>query len=182
VRTYAARYPDEVAGLVLVDSTGAHERSVSRPETGSYSLLKHVSSLMGSTARIGVGHFIANADFSDLSPRYRDDARRTAATGKEMAGFIDEFFVADRSEAEAAQLRTLGAKPLVVLTAELDNAPGWMTAQDKTVTLSTNSLHRVDPGSTHAAFVEDPDHAAAVVRAIDDVVSSVRSGEPLKGP
>jgi pimeloyl-ACP methyl ester carboxylesterase len=182
VRTYAARYPDEVAGLVLIDSTGAHERSVSRPEAGSYSLLKHASSLIGSTARLGIGHLIANADFSDLSPRYRDDARKTAATGKEMASFIDEFVVANRSEAEAAQLRTFGAKPLVVVTAELDNAPGWMTAQNKTVTLSTNSLHRVDPGSTHASFVEDPDHAAAVIRAVHDVVDSVRTGEPLKGP
>ena len=57
-----------------------------------------------------------------------------------------------------------------------------MAAQNKTVTLSTNSLHRVVSGATHASFVEDPDHAAAVTRAIHDVVLSARTGEPLKGP
>jgi hypothetical protein len=30
--------------------------------------------------------------------------------------------------------------------------------------------------------VDDPDHAAAVTRAIHDVVVSIRTGEPLKGP
>ncbi len=182
VRTYAAKYPDEVAGLVLVDSTASHHTPVSRPEAGSYNVLKHATSLIASTARLGVGHLIANADFSDLPPTYRDDARKTAATGKEMAGFLDEFVVANRSEAEAGSLRTLGAKPLIVLTAELENSKGWMADQNKSVKLSTNSLHRVVSGATHPSFVENPVHAAAVARAVHDVVASVRTGEPLKGP
>ena len=182
VRTYAANYPEEVAGLVLVDSTASHDTPASRPEAGSYSIVKHVSALAGSTSRLGVGRLIADTSFSELPPKYRDDARTTAATGKEMAGFLDEFAVANRSEAEAGSLRSLGAKPLVVLTAELENSKGWMADQNKTVKLSSNSLHRVVSGATHASLVEAPDHAAAVTRAIDDVVVSVRTGEPLKGP
>jgi pimeloyl-ACP methyl ester carboxylesterase len=175
-------YPDEVAGLVLVDSTASHNTPVSRPEAGSYSILKHVSSLVASTARLGAGHLIANADFSDLPPKYRDDARTTAATGKEMGGFLDEFGVANRSEAEAWNLRSLDAKPLIVLTAERGNSEGWMADQNETVKLSTNSLHRIVPGATHASFVENPAHVAAVTRAIHDVVISVRTGELVKGP
>jgi len=182
VRTYAAKYPDEVAGLVLIDSTASHDTPVSGPEAGSYSILKHLSALAGSTSRLGFGHLIANTSFSDLPPKYRDDARKTAATGKEMAGFLDEFGVANRSEAEAGTLRSLGGKPLVVLTAELENSQGWMADQNSTVKLSTNSLHRIVSGATHASFVEDPEHAAAVTRAIHDVVESVRAGESLKGP
>ncbi len=182
VRTYAAKYPEEVAGLVLVDSTAAHSTPVSPQKASSYSVLKHVSSLVATTSRLGVGHLIANSDFSELPPEYRDDVRKTAATGKEMGGFLDEFGVANRSEAEAGSLHSLDAKPLIVLTAELENSKGWMAAQNETVTLSTNSLHRVVSGATHASFVEDPDHAAAVTRAIHDVVVSVRTGEPLKGP
>ena len=181
VRTYAAKYPGEVAGLVLVDSTGAKSTPVSPPKAGSYSILKHLSSLVATTSRLGVGRFIADTSFSDLPPKYRDDARKTAATGKEMGGFLDEFGVANRSEAEAGALRSFGAKPLIVLTASRGNAKGWMAAQNQTVTLSTNSLHRVEPGATHAAFVDDPDHAAAVTRAIHDVVVSVRTGQPLTG-
>jgi pimeloyl-ACP methyl ester carboxylesterase len=182
VRTYAAKYPDEVAGLVLVDSTAAHHTPVSPPKAGSYSVLKHLSSLVATTSRLGVGRVIADADFGYLPPKYRDDARTTAATGKEMGGFLDEFGVANRSEAEAGSLRSLDAKPLIVLTAELENSKGWMADQNATLTLSTNSLHRVVSGATHASFVDNPDHAAAVTRAIHDVVVSVRTGEPLKGP
>lgn len=182
VRTYAAKYPEEVAGLVLIDSTGAKNTTVSPQGSGSYSVVKHLSALVATTSRIGVGRLIASRGFSDLPPMYRDDARATAATAKEMAGFVDEFAVANRSEAEAGMLHTFDAKPLIVLTAELGNAKGWMDAQNATVTLSTNSLHRVEAGAKHADFVEDPGHAAAVTRAVHDVVASVRTGQPLQGP
>jgi hypothetical protein len=144
--------------------------------------LKHAASLFATTSRLGVGRFLADSEFSTLPPKYRDDARTTAATGMEMGGFLDEFGVANRSEAEAGRLRSLGAKPLDVLTAELENSQGWMAAQNKTARLSTNSRHRVEPGATHASFVDDPDHAAAVTRAIHEVVVAVRTGQPLKGP
>jgi pimeloyl-ACP methyl ester carboxylesterase len=182
VRTYAAKYPEQVAGLVLVDSTAANNKPVSQPKTGSYSVLKHVSSLFATTSRLGLGRLLANSRFSDLPPKYRDDARATAATPKEMSGVLDEYGVADRSVAEAGRLRSLDAKPLVVLTAERGHPKEWMADQYKTVTLSTNSLHRVVPGATHTSLVENPDHAAAVTRAIHDVVVSVRTGAPLTHP
>ncbi len=103
VRTYAAKYPEEVAGLVLVDSTAAKSTPVSPQKASSYSILKHLSSLVATTSRLGVGRLIADTSFSDLPPKYRDDARTTAATGKEMGGFLDEFGVANRSEAEAGE-------------------------------------------------------------------------------
>lgn len=182
VRTYAAKYPGEVAGLVLVDSTAAHNTPVSRPNAGSYSFLKHLSSLVATTSRLGLGRLIANTSFSDLPPNYRDDARKTAATGKEMGGFIDEFGVANRSEAEAGHLRSLDAKPLIVLTATRENSTGWVADQNKMSKLSTNSLHRLEPGAAHADFVEAPHHAAAVTRAIHDVVRSIRTGASLTHP
>lgn len=182
VRTYAAKYPDEVAGLVLVDSTAANDEPVSQPEAASYSVVKHVSSLFATTSRLGLGRLLADTSFSGLPPKYRHDARATAATAKEMSGALDEYGVANRSAAEAGRLRSLGAKPLIVLTAERGNSQGWMADQNQTVTLSTNSLHRVVPGATHAGFVEDPLHAAAVTRAIHDVVVALRTGAPLEQP
>ena len=64
------------------------------------------------------------------------------------------------------------AKPLIVLTAGRGPSPGWMAAQNEMATLSTNSLHRVEAGANHPAFVDDKEHAAAVTRAIHDVVAS----------
>lgn len=182
VRTYAEKYPDEVAGLVLVDSTAALNTPVTPPNVGSYSILKHVTSLIATTSRVGLGWLLADAGFSDLPPKYRDDARATAATGMGVGGFLDEYGVANRSAAEAGKLRSLDAKPLIVLTATRENSEGWMADQNKMAELSTNSLHRLEPGATHAAFVDDPVHAAAVTRAIHDVVVSVRTGAPLAHP
>jgi hypothetical protein len=99
-----------------------------------------------------------------------------------MGGVLDEYGVAGRSEAEAGTLRSLGAKPLIVLTATRNNSPGWMADQDKMAELSTNSLHRLEPGAAHADFVDDPVHAGAVTRAVHDVVVAVRTGEPLTSP
>jgi pimeloyl-ACP methyl ester carboxylesterase len=182
VRTYAAEYPQDVAGLVVIDSTAAHHTPVSAPKPGSYSILKHASSLIVTTSNVGLGWLLAKGQFSTLPPKYRDDARATAATGKEMGGFLDEFGVANRSEAEAGTLRTLNGKPLIVLTATVDNAKGWMTAQNAIAELSTNSLHRVEPGATHDDLVSDPTHTVAVVRAIHDVVASLRTKTPLSHP
>jgi pimeloyl-ACP methyl ester carboxylesterase len=182
VRTYAAKYPGEVAGLVLVDSTAANHKPVSQPKAGSYSVLKHVSSLLATTSRLGLGRLMANANWSELPPKYRADARATQATAKEMSGTIDEYGVANRSAAEARRLRSFDAKPLIVLTATRGNRKGWVADQNEMVKLSTNSLHRFEQGAAHASFVDDPDHADAVVTAIQDVVASVRTGEPLQRP
>jgi pimeloyl-ACP methyl ester carboxylesterase len=179
VRTYAAKYPEEVAGLVLVDSTAAKNNPLSPPKAGSYSVLQHVSSLFAMTSRLGLGRLIAAANYSELPPKYRNDARATAATGKEMGGLLDEYGIADRSAAEAGALRSLDAKPLIVLTATRETLKGWTGSQNKMAELSTNSVHRFEPGATHISFVDDPVHAASVTRAIHDVVVSLRTGAPL---
>jgi len=99
-----------------------------------------------------------------------------------MSGVLDEYGVAGRSVAEAGTLRSLGAKPLIVLTATVGNSQGWMGDQNKIAGLSTNSLHRVEPGATHDDFVSNPSHTVAVTRAIHDVVVSLRTGAPLTQP
>jgi pimeloyl-ACP methyl ester carboxylesterase len=177
VRSYAARYPDDVAGLILIDSTAA--RSEDLPARGSDSFLKHASSLLATTSRLGVSRLLAGTSYSGLPPEYRDDARTTAATGKALSATIAEYGVANRSAADAGKLSGLGAKPLVVLTAALGNRAGWMADQNKSVLLSDNSVHRVVAGSTHASLVDNPGHTAAVAQAIHDVVVSARTGVPL---
>ncbi len=181
IRTYAANYPEDVAGLVLIDSTAAKNHPAPSPDAGSYSVLRHASSLVATTSRLGLGRVLADLSFADLPPRYRDDYRANAATAKSMTGTLDEYGVASRSASQAGRLRSLGTKPLIVLTAQRGSRKGWMADQNKMLRLSTNSIHRVVPGATHASFVEDPDHADAVATAIQDVVTSVRSGEPLSG-
>src|SRR5215216_1306877 len=58
VLTFAARYPDEVAGLVLVDSTApksaAKPAAASPGDWGSYDILGRVSALVSAAARLGL--------------------------------------------------------------------------------------------------------------------------------
>ena len=80
---------------------------------------------------------------------------------------------------QAQALRTLHAAPLAVLTATENLAQaGWGTAQDRMAHLSTNHTHVVVP-ATHVGLLEDTSGAAASVRAIDDVLTAVRTGTPL---
>lgn len=179
VMRYAEQYPDEVAGLVLIDSTMPNSTPVSSDSASSDSLLKHISALVSATARLGLGRLIAQGGFADLPPQSRDDARASAATAMEMASFIDEFGVANRSGSEAGELTSLGDDPLVVLTAEQGNAPGWIERQETLAALSTNSRHTVVPGASHDSLVANPSDAAVVGRAIVDVVEAIRTGAPL---
>ena len=178
---YAAEYPDEVAGMVLIDSTAPNSNPVPPATEGADRSLKQVSALLSATARLGLGRLIAQASPSDLLPPYRDEANASVATAKEMAAFIDEYAVAGRSASEAGALTTLGEKPLIVLTAEQGNSPGWMAHQDAMATLSTDSRHEVVPGSTHQSLTDNPTHAAVVSDAIVDVVEAIRTGLPIGG-
>ena len=66
---------------------------------------------------------------------------------EQLAGPVDRIAEA-MTASEAGELTRLDGKPLIVLTAEQGNAPGWMPHQDAMAALSTNSLHNVVPGAT----------------------------------
>jgi pimeloyl-ACP methyl ester carboxylesterase len=183
VRTFAARYPDEVAGMVLVDSTApasAVEPGAASPgDAGSYDVMGRVSALVSTSARLGVGRLYGQFDFGSLPARSRDEVRASTATASTIRSTIDEYVQANVSMQQAASLGDFADKPLVVLTAGSGTDAAWSTAQNDMATLSTNSVHRVIDGATHAALIADEEYAAATTRAIGDVVSAVRSAEPL---
>jgi hypothetical protein len=74
----------------------------------------------------------------------------------------------------AAQLTSLGNKPLIVLSAGTGSLPGWAAQQNDLVTLSTDSVHRTIADATHASLINDHDDAAESSHAIRDVVEAVR--------
>jgi len=170
VLTFAARYPDEVAGLVLVDSTAPSSAALPR----SRNAMRRVSALLSVSARFGLGRLYSLLDFGSLPPRSRAEARANGATAGNLRSTIDEYVEAGASVRQAAALRDFGDKPLFVLTAGRGSDAAWFAAQDHLATLSTNSTHRIVPGASHAALVDDKDGAAATTQAILDVVASVR--------
>lgn len=179
VLTFADRYPDEVAGLVLIDSTAPD--ATSAPATaprGETDVLKRVSALASTLARFGVGRVYAQLSFGDLPGPSRDRVRASVATASTLRSTIDEFAQASDSMRDAAGLRDLGDKPLVVLTAGAGHDAGWFAARDHLATLSSDTSHRVIGGATHEGLVADPRHAAGTAKAILAVVTSLRTEQP----
>jgi pimeloyl-ACP methyl ester carboxylesterase len=180
VLAYAAQYPDEVAGMVLIDSTAPASAPTPRPSpTGSDDTMGRVSALLSSTARFGLARLVASLDYGTLPPRSRDEARASAATAGNLRSTIEEYLHANASAREAAALTSFDGKPLFVLTAGEGSAAGWMAKQNKLADLSTNSVHRVVDGASHGGLIMNEQPAAATSEAILDVVSSVRSGRSL---
>jgi pimeloyl-ACP methyl ester carboxylesterase len=182
VLNFATRFPDEVAGLVLIDSTAPASAPAPRTSSaGSYEPMSRVSALLSTSARFGLTRLYASLDYGSLPPRSRDEARAGVATAENLRSTIDEYVQGSASANEAAALEDFGHKPLFVLTAGEGTAAGWMAKQDRLAALSTNSVHRVVDGAAHVDLVMNERPAAATSQAILDVVSSVRSGRPLNG-
>ncbi|GEL97311.1 alpha/beta hydrolase [Cellulomonas terrae] len=165
VLSFAARYPDEVAGMVLVDSTapasGASQTATVTDGGGSSDLADRVVTLVSTSARLGITRLIG------------------LPTPSAVRSTIEEYGQGGSSTREAASLRDFAGKPLVVLTAGVGHDPGESAAHEALATLSTGSVHRVIDGVDHMGMIVDEDGAAATTRAILDVVASIRTAVPL---
>lgn len=178
VLTFAAQYPDQVAGLVLLDST-APSTAPAPATNGSYDLLGRISAPVAATADLGWARLIPDL-YDSLPSRARDEVRATVSTARTIQSYVDEFRAGAASARQAAALVDFGSKPLIVVSAGGGNSAGWPAAQAKLATLSSNRRHDVVADATHASLYLDQTHAAAASQAIRDVVASIRSRRPLK--
>jgi pimeloyl-ACP methyl ester carboxylesterase len=181
VLTYAARYPDQVAGLVVVDTTAPRETrpAASSDEPNSYYLLGRVATLISTSARLGLTRLYAPVEAGGLPPQSRDEIRASLTTGSNLRSFIDEFAQANTSMAQAGSFTGFGDKPLVVLTAGSGTDAALLAAHERLAAMSTNSVHRVIAGATHEELIADEKDSAATSRAILDVVAAIRGATPL---
>ena len=157
VRIFADRFPEQVAGVVLLDGQPAEafERLPAFPLF--YRVFRRVSALLPSLARLGVGRL--------LSP---------GSSPRQFRSLRDEFAQLPATLRQTHAAGRLGARPLIVLTATRDAMDGWLPLQEEMATLSTNAVHRMAP-YTHSALIEDPGGAAVSARAIRDVVAAART-------
>ena len=178
-RIYASRYPDQVAGMVFVDSQPNEALTELPTFPGFYSAVRPASALFPSLSRLGLFRLIGALGSDPLPATERREEVAITSTADLNRIQRDEFANLPETLTEAGALTSLGDRPLVVLTAEKDAMTGWMPLQDRMVRLSTNSVHRYLKGVDHPGTIHDPAGAAATSRAILDVVSFLRSGTPL---
>jgi pimeloyl-ACP methyl ester carboxylesterase len=181
VRTFAAHYPDEVAGLVLIDSTAAEEPAksvVPASDASSDDVVARLSTLATFAARVGLARVAGRLDWGTLPPDSRDEIRASTAQAGWLRSTVDEYMRASDSAREAASLRYFGDKPLFVVTAG-EHPASWITAQKETLALSTNSVEEIVAGATHTDLLLEEKYADSTTRAILAVVDSVQNDRPL---
>jgi pimeloyl-ACP methyl ester carboxylesterase len=176
--TFAARYPEQVAGLVLLDSSSPEQFTAMPAFEGQYAVMRRAYALLPTLSRLGLGRLIPATSHLPAADAAKVEAITSTSQGyrnqrNEVSVLPDVF-------TQAQALSTLGDRPLAVLTASENSTAteGWADAQDQLAGLSTNRIHRTVE-STHTGLLEDVDPAADTVRVITEVITSVRSGRPL---
>jgi pimeloyl-ACP methyl ester carboxylesterase len=166
VRVFAARYPDEVAGMVLLDAQPPDAFTALPNYPGFYATFRTVATLSPSLARVGL--------LGPLLGLSADESTAAAARGGR-----DEFLALPSVLMQSSALTSIGDRPLVVVTAAAESDPGWVAAQANLPRLSTQSIHRVLATATHNSLISGVDTVSST-QAILDVLASVRTGTTLR--
>jgi pimeloyl-ACP methyl ester carboxylesterase len=173
--TYAARYPDQVAGMVLLDATSPYRTAAGTTHAGPPGPI----ALLPSVARLGVGRLIPTSVWSALPEPAASQYAAIAGSPRRWANTVDEAATMPALFSQARELTTFGSGPLVVLTAAGHEAdPVWTDAQNRMAALSTDSSHR-QSDATHAGLLDEATGAHQAAHAIDDVVRAARTGTTL---
>src|SRR5215210_1631532 len=189
MQTYAARYPDEVAGVVLVDSSTDPDQFSQRPEAqGSNEPQKQTTAVVPKLvrfgvslpARLGIVRLLSKLDPAspELPQKQRAQIDALTPSTRQFTTSILEL-LAPTQTLRLGSPGSLENKPLAVVTAPKEAEPGWLKKQDKLATLSSNSIHRVVKGATHTSLLYDRSDSQATSAAILDVVAAVRNDRPL---
>ena len=177
--TYAAAYPDDVAGLVLLDSMSPHQFTMVPAYATQYQMMRRLYGVAGPLSRIGFGPLLADAS-SDLPEGASAELHAIQVRPRTHDNAREELSLYPQSLGQAQALTSLGAKPLIVVTTteSIEESPGWSAAQNELAALSTNSSHRV-ADTSHVGVLMSTAGAEVSVRAITDIVRAVRTGHAV---
>ena len=188
VRAFADYYPDEVAGVVLVDS--AHPEQEERFPPSPVNLDPSPASLWltrqyASMGILRLSHYLTNHKAkhipAEILPKLKAFAPQSIpAVQAERQSFV-------RNLKWARRLKSLGDRPMVVLTAAkarslaqlppgfteeylLEERAVWQELQAELATLSSESQHIISEQSGHLMYFDQPD---LIVEAIRDVLAQL---------
>jgi pimeloyl-ACP methyl ester carboxylesterase len=176
--TYAAQHPEQVAGMVLLDSSSPEQFTRLPAYPRQYELMRRGLALLPTLSRLGLVRLLAATP--PLPTPAAEQVTALTSTPRAARNARDEVSVIRDVFTQAQALRTLDDRPLAVLTATTKATSEWARAQDELAKLSSNHLHST-VRSTHSGLLQDASPAAQSVGAITAVISAARTGTPL-GP
>lgn len=185
-RVYAAKYPDKVAGMVLMDAgiLSDDPRYPAELHSDSESEEKMFRAARG-LAPFGLIRLmrpLMELPTFDLP----DDARLASASFSVTPRFLKS--VVDQSDSlptvfqEEREVTSLGDIPLLVLVAtEPANAVRkvWNQANIEMASLSTRGSHRIVDGATHMSLAYRKDDAQVCTNGILEVLAAARQTQDL---
>lgn len=182
IRVFADLYPNEVAGMVLLDAVhpDQHLRSaaINTHMRSGFRFLKTVPLL----AQLGYVRLtgLFNAWTEGLPALQAAEAEAFLSTYRHLKTTHDESRAWESICAEVRGTRALGDIPLAVVTACRAVLPGHPALQRELAALSSDSVHFAVKGADHVSLISRREHALLVVEAIRHVVERVckRKGPP----
>ena len=180
VLDYAARYPQQVAGMVLLDATPPTAFTALPDYPAIYDMLTTATGLFPGLARLGVTQLINGLSDAELPAQAESQVRADLSTAGQARSQRDELAMVPTMMAQARAVTDLGDLPLYVLTAPVDTQTNWLTPQMELAALSDNSIHLVVAGASHQSLLDNQADAAVSSQAITQVVDAARTGAPLK--
>jgi pimeloyl-ACP methyl ester carboxylesterase len=196
VRMYAAQYPEDVVGMVLIDASHPDMWLRFPPEvTTVLSGNEQLAGLMIFLSRLGFSR-LTTGDFADcgLPPEQCAEERAFAVSTQKLEVWAAEMYAPER-DVQVRATGSLGTMPLIVLTASdhsrdfAASMPSetrrqfeqiWQELQSELAALSTNSIYRLVDGAGHSSFQLDSAHIPITNAAILQVIESARTGNPLE--
>ena len=171
VQVYASQFPDEVAGMVLVDSS--HPDLARR--TGNLDRMGRVAFRLKLLAPLGIARFIIDVPSGNPESRpssVRAMEKEVLATTRSLRAMASELEGLRESLNQATENRPrLGRKPLVVLTEGRRRMEFWHAMQEQFTEMSDSSEWQVVDGAGHFIHQDEPE---IVVDAVRRAVESAR--------
>jgi hypothetical protein len=166
-----------VVGVVLIDSMTPQQFAQSptdvQPRLSTQSRPFNPLVLLG---RLGIVRLFAKplAILPDAPPN-PEAYHAMGVRPQHIQALLDDSHGMPAAGAQAATVKSFGDLPLIVLTAKLNDIPGWQEWQTELLKLSSNSQQLFAENSGHNIEFDEPD---AAVKAILQMVEQVR--QPLK--
>jgi pimeloyl-ACP methyl ester carboxylesterase len=183
-RMYAEAFPDQVAGMVIVDGGQPDIRSARFPAEGLGGQAQEERLMRAAPVLARLGVFRWRGLSTDLPPAANAEYGAHYASARLWDSLHAEMLALRLSDTQVRRAGSLGDRPLMIVNASRpDDAilRANNAMQIELLSLSSNSQRLVVDGASHASLVFNPRHAAETSAAILDVARAVRSGGQL-GP
>ena len=178
--TYAARYPRDVAGMVLLDAPDPYDTTATDTATTVPASAMGPLTVVPTLARMGLAQLTPTQFWTSLPEPHADRVRASSTTVRSITTQLEELSRYPAAFSQAQALTTLGDRPLVVVTTSANERAGGAryAAQERFAALSTDSALRI-ADTSHEGLLGDEHGAGHSTRAIADVVRAVRTADTV---